>query len=1038
MHYHTRRTGSGGSVPLALRGPKSVRTLLSAAVAGVIGLAPAVLVASPAHALAQSFTVTTTATASAPIVETATIGGTVASPTTTYKTATVYVNLAEAAGAGGVTIPVDIGGPTAGDTAVGGASTSTTRDFTTPLENGGDVVIPEGEFSGSINIEIYDDKMDEDDTQFFSVRVPSSYTDIDPLTPATRGTRVYIADDEATPVVTAGDAGSTAEDAGSLLFPVTLSGRSEKTVTVEATTANGVTSGDNFGATAGTDYTALSRQTVTIQRNSLSGVAVVAVTDDSDVEASPEKLTLTIANPTNATLGTTVTGTGSITDDETAPSVTLSLDPLPTDLTTPVTVFRPEGNIGETVDAINVRLSGTSTIPVRLNYEFVPTGTYPATLGKDYRGTSGSVTIAPGQRTASIPVTFLADTIFEPGSDTDRADNEDPATDGETFKLVLTSPNGSVDASALGAANGVTFRIGDDDSGPATFATSNVEVKEGDTGMTTVRVPVTLSAPLDIDVTLPVTVTAISATVDGVNEGDTAGANDYDPPTAAAVTIKAGETVGHAEFMVNGDSVFERNETLTVGFGLGSTDPLRLAAGAAPGTVQTGLVTITNDDAAPTLVFSDVAAPEGGLVRIGGSIRGIAQETYTIALATAASASVTADETGAAVAAVPATPGVDYETTTIKEFTVPRGKSGTFAVTQDGAERSITNLASIYLLPDDLDEPTETFTVTATEKGTTLAGFASSTGTYRITDDPSDLPPAASLQDESIGEWEQSVDVDVDLSPNGEASRTTQTILLPYRTVDGTARAGEDYVKAEGVLEIKPGDTPKINVKIINDKWAEDNETFEVRFLTPLGPVGASVIKSTGEVTIKSDDKTDPVKPTLSVTGPAKGVGGATISGKAAPNSTIELWGAALPETDPTEGKWLAEVKSDDEGNFRFPSRSLNQGYSFAVRAQDMISSPVIVRITQLPSFTVSSPSKGKLSVSVAGNPKAAGQAVTVQRLTGGKWVNVGKGTTTATGWKGTFSFKSKTKLTLRASVAGNASTGINTGWSGNKTVTVK
>jgi hypothetical protein len=1032
MHYHTRRTGSGGSVPLALRGHNSVRTVLSAAVAGVIGFAPVVFVASPAHAIAQSFTVTTTATASSPVVETAITGvGVGGVPTITQKKVTVSVNLAEAAGAGGVEIPLEIGGTDTSDTAVG-AETATTRDYTTPIPTS--VTIDENEFSASIEIELYDDKMDEDDTQFFTVRVPADYTDISPLSSATRATKVYIADDEATPTVAVGDAGSVAEDGGSLLFPVTLSGRSEKPVTVEATTANGVTSGDSYGATAPDDYTALNKSVVTIQKNAVSGVAVVPIVNDDAVEASPEKLTLSIANPANATLGTPTSGTGNITDNEGAPSVKLSLDALPTYETPAVTTFRPEGNTGEAAKTITVKLNGTSTIPVRLNYEFVPgNGTYPATNGKDYKGASGSVTIAPLQTSATIPVTFLGDTIFEPGSDTDRSTNEDPAEDGETFAIVLTSPNGSVDADNLGAANATTFTIGDDDSGPATYAAGNVEVQEGNSGTTTVKVPVTLSAPLDIDATLPVTVAPLSAVADGVNEGDTAGANDYDPPTAPSVTIKAGETSGYAEIVVNGDAVFEKNETLTVAFDNGSMDTNRLAEAAAPGTTQTALVTIANDDAAPTLAFSEVAAPEGGLVRVGGTITGIAQDAYTISLATAASGSATADTAGT-IEAVPATPGVDYETTTIADFTVPRGKSGTVVV----AERSTTNLGSIYLQPDDIDEPTETFTVTATEKGTTLVGFAKSVGTYRITDDPSDLPPAASLQDESIGEWEQSVDVGVDLIPNGEATSTTQTIKIPYKTVDGTAKAGEDYVKAEGVLEIKPGDTPKINVKIINDKWAEDNETFEVRFGSPVSPVGASVVKSTGEVIIKSDDKTDPVKPSLSVTGPAKGVGGATISGKAAPNATVELWGAMLPETDPAKGKWLAEVKSDDEGWFKFPSRSLSQGWVFAVQATDMVSSTVTVKVTQNPSFAASSSKKGKLSVSVAGNPKAAGQSVTVQRLSGGKWVNVGKGTTTASGWKGTFSFKSKTKLTLRAQVGGNSSMGINSGWSSQKKVTIK
>ncbi|GIF35839.1 Calx-beta domain-containing protein [Actinoplanes xinjiangensis] len=1038
MHYHTRRTGSGGSVPFALRGQSSVRTVLSAAVAGAIGLAPVVFVASPAHALVDppKYSITTS---SAPIVETATTTIVSNNTVVTQKTATVYVNLsAPAEEETTVTLAIDAT-EGAGGTALGAANTNTNRDFTWPPADGADVVIPAGEQSGSLEIELYDDKLDEDATQNFVVKVDTVLPELVPLTTAARSTRVYIADDDATPTVSIGDAGDATEgdeeaddDGNDLVFPLTLSGRSEKAVTVELSTANGATAGDTYGATGGltattgVDYLTLNKSVITIPRYAVSAVAVVDVKPDEVVEASPEKLTATIATPTNATLGTPVTGTGNIVDDETAPSVKLSLDALPTYETTAVTTFAPEGNTGESVKTINVKLDGTSTIPVRLNYEFVNAGTYPATNGKDYKGAGGSLTIAPGQTTATIPVTFLGDTIFEPG------DNDQWI--GETFGIVLTSPNGSVNAANLGTSGQTQFFISDDDTGPVTFAAGNVEVQEGNSGTVVAKVPVTLSAPLDIDTTLAATIEAISADPDGVNEGDNAGRNDYDPPATGTVTIKAGDTVGYVEIVVNGDTVFEKNETLTVAIGIGTADAVRVSASAAPGTTHTSLVTIANDDAAPTFAFSEVAAPEGGLVRIGGTITGIAQDAYTISFATAASGSATADAAGT-IEAVPATPGVDYETTpAIADFTVPRGKSGT--VTVDG--RLSTNLASIYLLPDDIDEPTETFTVTATEKGTTLVGFAKSAGTYRITDDPSDLPPTASLQDESIGEWEQSVDVGVDLSPNGEATSTTQTIKIPYRTVDGSATAGEDYVAAEGVLEIKPGDSPKINVKIINDKWAEDNETFEVRFGSPLSPVGASVVKSTGQVIIKSDDKTDPVKPSLSVTGPAKGVGGATISGKAAPNATVELWGAMLPETDPAKGKWLAEVKSGDDGSFRFPARSLSQGWVFAVQATDMVSAPVTVRVTQNPSFSASS-TRGKLNVSVAGNPKAAGQAVTVQRYTGGKWVNVGKGTTSSAGaFKKSYTFKSKTKLTLRVQVGGNNSMGINSGWSAQKKITIK
>src|SRR6185436_8981350 len=107
--------------------------------------------------------------------------------------------------------------------------------------------------------------------------------------------------------------------------PLSLSGPSEKIVKVWATTANGVTSGDNYGATAGADYTALNKAAVAIPAGSQAGLILVSTATDQVVEASPEKLSVTIASPENATLGTPVTGSGGITDAGPAPKARLSI-----------------------------------------------------------------------------------------------------------------------------------------------------------------------------------------------------------------------------------------------------------------------------------------------------------------------------------------------------------------------------------------------------------------------------------------------------------------------------------------------------------------------------------------------------------------------------------------------------------------------------------------------------------------------------------------------------------------------------------------
>jgi hypothetical protein len=93
-----------------------------------------------------------------------------------------------------------------------------------------------------------------------------------------------------------------------LALTVTLSKASDKTVTVGYSSANGT-------ATAGQDYTAVSGN-LTFAPGITAQQVTVAVLGDTAIEPS-ETLTVTLANPTNATLATSA-GTGTITNDDTA------------------------------------------------------------------------------------------------------------------------------------------------------------------------------------------------------------------------------------------------------------------------------------------------------------------------------------------------------------------------------------------------------------------------------------------------------------------------------------------------------------------------------------------------------------------------------------------------------------------------------------------------------------------------------------------------------------------------------------------------
>ncbi len=128
---------------------------------------------------------------------------------------------------------------------------------------------------------------------------------------------VAISDDDATPELTIGDA-SVAEG-GTAEFTVTLSAVSGRDVTVQWTTGDDPAEGA-AQATADSDYTAVTTaRTATIAAGSTTATIEVETTEDV-IDEPDETFIVTLASPTNATLGTSSVGTGTITDDDAAPT----------------------------------------------------------------------------------------------------------------------------------------------------------------------------------------------------------------------------------------------------------------------------------------------------------------------------------------------------------------------------------------------------------------------------------------------------------------------------------------------------------------------------------------------------------------------------------------------------------------------------------------------------------------------------------------------------------------------------------------------
>ena len=80
-----------------------------------------------------------------------------------------------------------------------------------------------------------------------------------------------------------------------------------------------------------------------------------------------------------------------------------------------------------------------------------------------------------------------------------------------------------------------------------------------------------------------------------------------------------------------------------------------------------------------------------------------------------------------------------------------------------------------------------------------------------------------------------------------------QAVTMSFRTTDGTARSGEDYVARTGTLTFAPGETMKtIIIEVKGDSKAEANETFYLD-LSGLSS-NALFTKNRGLGTILNDD----------------------------------------------------------------------------------------------------------------------------------------------------------------------------------------
>ena len=658
-----------------------------------------------------------------------------------------------------------------------GSGTATSGTDYTALTTG-TLTFAVGTTTQTIDVTVTGDALDEaNETVEVTLSTPTNAT----LSSAATGTGT-VTDDDAMPTVSINSPSvmeGTGTTGGTLRFTVTLSAASGRPVTVAYARTGGT-------ATSGTDYTALSAGTLTFTAGTTTQTIDVTVTGDAADEPA-ETVAVTLSGPTNATLDTG-TGTGTITDDDAAPTVSIDSP----------SVTEGTGATGGTL-RFTVSLSAASGKQVTVAYADAGTGT--ATSGTDYTAiTAGRLTFAVGTTTQTIDVTVTGDA-------TDEAD--------ETVAVTLSTPT---NATLAAAATG-TGTVTDDDAAP-TVSINSPSVTEG-TGATsgTLRFTVRLSAASGKQVTV--------AYADAGTGTATSG-TDYTAITSRTLTFAAGTTTQTVDVTVTGDGTDEQNETVAVT--LSSPVNATLAVGAA-----TGTGTVVDDDGAPTLTLDAPSVTEG-TGATGGTL------TFTVTLSPASAQQVTVNYADAGTGT--ATSGTDYTALTAGTLTFAAGTT--------------TQTFDVSVTGDAADEADETVAVTLSGPTNATLGLAAGTGT--ITDD--DDAPTVSIDSPSVTEGTgatATLRFTVTLS-----AASGKQVSVAYARTGGTATSGTDYTALPaGTLTFAVGTTTQtIDVTVTGDAAAEAAETVVV---TLSAPVNANLATGAGTGTITDDDDA----PTVSINSPS-------------------------------------------------------------------------------------------------------------------------------------------------------------------------
>jgi hypothetical protein len=640
-----------------------------------------------------------------------------------------------------------------------------------------------------------DTVVEPDETVVLSLAAGTGYNVAAPS--AATGT---ILNDDSSVSVAVSPAAVTEDGATNLVYTFTRAG-----VTTNALTVNFSVGGTaTFGASPN-DYTQTGATSFTTTTGSVTipaGSSTVTVTIDPEADSTvepDETVDLTVTAGAGYTVGSPSSAVGTILNDDT--DVTLAVSPASVTEDGPTNLVYTFTRTGVTSSSLTVNFSvgGTATFGASPN-------DYTQTGAATFTTSSGTVTFAPGNSTATVTVNPETDTTVEPD---------------ETVDLTLTAGSGY----NVGSPSSASGTILNDDTDVSVAVSPAAVPEDGPTNLTYTftRNGVTSNA-LTVNFSVGGTATFGASPNDYTETGATSFTS-----SAGSVTFAAGSPTATVTVNPEADTTIEPDETVVLGVTAGSGYNVSSPASA------TG--TITNDDADVSVAVSPAAVPEdgptnlvytftrtgftGGALTVNFSVGGTATfgpspDDYTVSGATTYTAT-TGSVTFAAGSST-ATVTVDPEADSVAEpdetviITLQPGASYN-VVNPNSATGTILNddtLVSVTVSPTATAEGGVPLVYTFTRTGPTtspvtvnfsVGGSASFPADYSESGAATFTPPTATV---TIGAGSSSATVTV--------VPLTDCVVEGDETVDFTVQPGTGYgvgspASASGTIANTPDST---------------------------------------------------------------------------------------------------------------------------------------------------------------------------------------------------------------------------------------